>query len=508
MIFPLSHPVLTCAESGCFEEKLLGGDENGILAAMKKAGQGVGLGILQDFQEIKPFPQNAKVLVLSGKGHNGGDALIAAHTILRQHPQVVVEVMFVFGKDDLKHLVQKAFDELNQAGKVTVLENVLCDTSYDVCIDGALGMAFHLPLKTAFVALLEKINQHPNILLRAAVDLPSGLGDESANIAFRADFTYATGIAKKPVFEEKNKQFVGRIRYLDIGFFQNSQPESEQNILLPGVLDKLRRLRDPQSYKRTYGHLFIVAGSRRMPGALLMAVKAAVHSGVGLVTVIAPDSVARNCAPHVPEAMWLPCPETSDGWFSVEGKAIILKTLSSASAVLIGPGIGREDETKQLFAQLVRDIKCPIVIDADALMPEIIDALAGGQLGIITPHLGEFNRIRQTADEAYSFEKLASYSKNNPLVTVLKGSITKVAYQGKVYLSPFGGPVLARGGSGDILSGLCGGLLAQQPSEALNAACQAVVLHGSAADAMARERGQTGISTTEIIPYLSKILHG
>jgi NAD(P)H-hydrate epimerase len=322
--------------------------------------------------------------------------------------------------------------------------------------------------------------------LRAAVDLPSaGL--------FRADFTYATGSVKTPVV---NAPEAGRIRDLDLGF-QSGEDAGEQRVLTAGVLAPLAALRSPQSDKRSYGHVFILGGSRSFPGAVLMTVLAALRSGVGLVTAFVPESVAGAFAARAPEAMWVAWPETPTGGLALEGEHLLRERLERATALIVGPGLSREAESLALAASVVGSSPVPVVIDADALQAEIVSA--GPARKILTPHAGEFARISGGKDPREFVQRA------NPTL-VLKGPVTRVVSAEAVYHSFFGGPVLARGGSGDVLAGLAGGLLAQKPEEPLLAAARAVVWHGLAADLLARSFGQTSVNVTQLLDFLPAAL--
>lgn len=482
-----AHPVLTCAETKDFEAAYFGRDEVREWAAMQQAGRAVAEAVLRDFQEIGGFPSSGRVLVLAGKGHNAGDALIAARRISELHPQARVEVRFFLGERTLRPLVQRAWRDL---APVATSVNEWSSSGYDLVLDGVFGFQFRPPLDPAIGALLAAVNALP-IRLRAAVDLPSGVGEPSA---FRADFTYATGIVKQPLLTLPN---AGRLRYLDLGFFENRPDpicnllsDKMDRVLTSEVLDPLRALRPAQSDKRTYGHLFIVGGSRHYPGAVLMSVMAALRSGVGLVTAFVPESLAPAFAARLPEAMWVGWPETPEGGLALEGSHLLREKISRATALLIGPGLGREAETLALAKDIVSQSGVPLVIDADALQPDIV--ALGKAPRILTPHAGEYARIKRAiGPEA---------------VMIQKGPVTRIRTGAETYHSFFGGPVLARGGSGDLLAGLTAGLLAQTPADPLGAAARGTVWHGLAADALARSHGQVAVTTTQVLDFLSDAL--
>ena len=486
---PVSHPILTCAEARDVEQKIFGGDEAKEWPAMQRAGRAIAAAVLRDFEEIGGFPANGRVLVLAGKGHNGGDALIAAHAILEEFPAARAEVIFVFGERALRPLAARAWRELSQAAGGRVLVRAEFDAAYDLCLDGVFGFQFRPPAEPRVAKLLAQVNTLP-IRLRAAVDLPS------AGI-FHADFTYATGCVKTPVLDVAT---AGRVRYLDLGFFEVERvvPNALDRVLTSVVLAPLAALRAAQSDKRTYGHLFVVAGLRSYPGAALMTVLAALRSGAGLVTAFVPESLVPAFAARAPEAMWVGWPETPDGGLALEGRHLLNAKLARATALVIGPGLGRDAETLALATDLVKASTVPLVIDADALQPEIVRA--GKAPRVLTPHAGKFARIAKSAE-------LRAFAKKSGATVVLKGSPTRLAgSDGVVYHSFFGGPVLARGGSGDLLAGLIGGLLAQTPKEPLLAAARGVVWHGLAADALARAHGQVAVQTTQLLDFLPVVL--
>lgn len=501
-----SHPVLSLDEAKRFEEGLFGGDEAAEWSAMQRAGRAVGRAALEDFGELGAFPAAGRLLVLVGKGHNGGDALVAAKAVLASVRGASADVLLLFGERELRPLAARAYRELFQAepsrARLVTRED-LAGAAYDLWFDGVFGFQFHPPVATGLGDLLAQLNRLP-VRFRAAVDLPSGLGDPAV---LRADFTYATGSVKTPVVEAANAAAVGRLRYLDLGFFDGAHASVgasgvpvdaiASRVLTPAVLQPLRGLRPPLSDKRTYGHLFVLAGSGQYPGAALMSVLAAVRSGAGLVTAFVPESLVSQFAARVPEAIWVGWPETPAGGLALEGLHLLRERLDRATALLLGPGAGREPETLALLADAAKLSPVPLVIDADGLQPSVVSA--GSAARVLTPHAGEFARI---AGEL----ALPDFCRTARAVTILKGPLPCISDGTTVFHSCGGGPVLARGGSGDVLAGLAGGLLAQTPQDSLGAACRAVAWQGRAADLLARARGQVAVQTTQILDFLPEVL--
>jgi ADP-dependent NAD(P)H-hydrate dehydratase / NAD(P)H-hydrate epimerase len=589
-----ADPILTCTEARALEARLFGGNEEREWAAMECAGAGVAASIQEDFEEIGGFSAAGRVLVLAGKGHNGGDALLAAAAILEKHPAASADVIFVFGERSLRPLAARAWRRLLEAARqrvrvlsavpgagdgvkygnqesrkgiagqssplTAVSRSAWAQTSlpeshmvppplaarasgepnpvaasvsewgdYDLCLDGIFGFQFRPPVDAATVALLGAVNAHPAIRLRAAVDLPSGVGEPSGDTAFRADFTYATGSVKAPLLEERNRNVAGRLRYVDLGFFEqlvagvaDPGPGSAHStssgqatpatplsvagdgfVLKRSLLAPLAGLRAPLSDKRTYGHLFVIGGSRDYPGAVLMCARAALRSGAGLVTAFVPETLVATFAASVPEAIWVGWPETPDGGLAMDGLHLLRARLERATALVMGCGLGREAETLALAAEIVKLAGVPVVLDADALQPSVL-AAARGRQAICLPHAGEFKRLARGREA--SAAALRAVAQEASAIIALKGPVTQISDGERVFHSFFGGPVLARGGSGDLLAGLTGGLLAQAPSDPLTAACRGVVWHGRAADLLARDRGQVAVQATQLLDYLPAAL--
>jgi NAD(P)H-hydrate epimerase len=537
-------PILSCEAAKAHEAALFGGDEIREWAAMQAAARALADALEADFREIAAtFPPAPRLLVLVGKGHNGGDALLAAARLRERHPALAVDVVFAFGEGGLRPLATRALHAVASFARPVRADGRDWAASYDLCLDGVFGFQFRPPLPEAVARLLARVNGHP-IRLRAAVDLPSGL---DAPDAFRADFTYATGIAKSPLLDFPQ---AGRLRFLDLGFFnpparrnchqigdKSASPEHRASslagapladchqigdkrsgaaeaaasgdchqigdnfraegvrdwVLTERVLAPLAGLRDPRADKRHHGHPLIVAGSRRFPGAALMATLSALQSGAGLVTAAVPESLVPSFAARVPEAIWIGLPETPDGGLALEGLHLVRAAFARATSLVLGPGLGRERETLAFAASVASASPHPLVIDADALQPEIVSA--GRAPRVLTPHEGEYDRVADALPPG--------------AVVVRKGPVTRietVGAGGPVYHSFFGGPVLGRGGSGDLLAGLAGTLLAQTPADPLGAAARAVVWHGLAADQLARAQGPTALRITQLLDFFAPAL--
>ncbi|MBD5782519.1 NAD(P)H-hydrate dehydratase [Pelagicoccus sp. NFK12] len=505
------HPVLSCRDSLALEERLLIGEEAS-WEAMNRAGTALGLALLKAYS-MTGFPQNGlRLLGLIGKGHNGGDALLAFCEMARLPGRVEEATLLIpTSRGDLKPHTLRAFKMLEGLCKLRIVErpnegrlqDVLSD-SYDIALDGLLGMQFRPPLRNGVRRVIDAVNASDTIRFRSAVDLPSGVGDESDETPFQADVTFATGIFKEPLL---TSSAVGMARYLDIGFFDTSESVASQSVVVTdSILDRLRAPRPAASEKRQFGHLAILAGSRSMPGALAMSVKAALQSGVGLVTVFAPESIVSQLACQLPEAMWRTWPETPEGGLALEGLWQVKAMAGKASALLLGPGMGSEAETLALMGDVGKVWDAPAVLDADALRPEVVRAFreSGNTDIVVSPHDGEFMRLSGCSSSLDT--EVSAYAKAQGVVVVKKGPNTRILDGSTLCVNSSGNAVLARGGSGDILAGLIAGLLAQGACPTLECACRAVYWHGKAADLLAVDRGQVAVRTTDLLGYLGRAL--
>jgi hydroxyethylthiazole kinase-like uncharacterized protein yjeF len=518
------YPILSCREASELEATILK-DEPAQWAAMKRAGVGIAKMLCRDYRELSPLPEALNLLALIGKGNNGGDALIACRHILDDFPRARVTLLFAVDPDKLKPLALRAYESLkgrathhtikadaDEATIHAILDQEAGDQGFDLCIDGLLGMSFLPPVRKPMDVLIKAVNSFDRIGLRAAVDLPSGKGDISDKLIFQADFTYATGIPKKALFGEEVD--CGRIRVVDLGFQKTSAGAAydlADRVLADDVLQPLQVLRPTNANKYNFGHVLIVGGSACMPGALLMAVQAAVRSGVGLVTVFAPSSVSASLAAQVPEAIWVPWPETDKGTLEPGAIQLLLERLDRATAVLIGPGMGRGESTERLVREIVEQVELPIVLDADALSYEVIQSVpnkrkSGSGSVILTPHTGEFVRMAKIGKKDVSNKTLRTFCQEFHVTTVLKGPLTRICDGDTVCYSVHGGPVLSRGGSGDLLAGLIGGIIAQRHFDVRVAVECAVTLHGLAAERLAQEKGQVCVHTTQLLDYLPDVL--
>jgi hydroxyethylthiazole kinase-like uncharacterized protein yjeF len=513
-----TYPIFAIESARSYEAGVLGGDEAKTTLAMTNAGEAIGAGILNDYLEVGEWPDRPELLVLAGKGLNAGDAFVACFYLWQRLPGQRVSIVLTEDKSCLNPLAAKALAQLSDSmgenlQTLSIEEYLQTEPcTLDVVLDGIYGHGFHPPLQEAVAELLSHVNNRTDIHLRVAVDLPSGLCEDMTNEPFHADITYVPGVAKSPCFDDENKKWVGRIRFLEIEpfFDQRSTDDNCAHLVSPSSYRSLNRIRPAQSDKRDYGHCLVLSGSSQLPGASLMSGMGALQSGAGLVTILTPSTVSTQIAGALPEAMWRPLPVTMEGGLEVETVRITSRAATRANAILIGPGLVLDKSTLFVLCRVIREVHLPMVLDASALTQDVVAAVLGRPFSagpvILTPHPGEFARMNGVKKMEIDDHTLINFSRKYRAVTVLKGSPTRICDGERVFHAPVGGPVLARGGAGDILAGIMTTLLAQSPDDPLSAAIQAVTWHGAAADSLARERGAIGVKTTEMLPHLAKVL--
>ena len=510
-------PILSLPEAQEFEESYFLGDEKKQWEVMSRAGDAVGDSALRDMRELRTIPHRPRVLVLVGKGHNGADGLLACKRFLRTIPTSRAVVWPWAPKGECRALTQRAFEELidfaskrieilSPAQQMTgeeieqAFRKITESRGFDLVVDAVLGMQGRPGLQTPMAQWFDLLNQRETVSVRVSVDLPSGIteSEPSENKAFRADFTYCTGIVKQPVTLDFNQRFVGRLRYLDLGFFEDADLVVNQNhfqVLRSSALPLLRKLRQVHSDKRDFGHLLILAGSKAFGGAAMMSVRGALRAGAGLVTCCVPESLHSAMAAACPEAMWIPVTETPTGGLALEGLGEIRAVLERASALVAGPGVGSDPESHSLIREVCRMFQGSILLDADALRPEVINPLTEKEKIVLTPHRGELDRL--------SANNLDRFLTSFPGVILAKGPHSRVYYNQTIVNLFCGSALLARGGSGDILSGIIGALLARGEYSTADCTALGAMWHGRAAEVLARQHGQEAVTTTQVLDYLS-----
>ena len=490
-------PVLSCAEAAAAEAAFLAGDTDLSWKLMNVAARGVAE---EAVALLGRTPE--RILVLAGKGNNGADAFLAALHCARRGTEIVA--VFAEG-GPARAQAQRAWSGRKPGVRLGVVAaanlRLLAAHEFDLIFDGVLGQGFHAPLSAELRAFLRASESLRG--LRVAVDLPSGLGDDSAGPAFRADLTVSIGCLKRPLLAPKSARFVGRLRVLDIGL---PLGEPEEACVTATSLAPLRRPRRARSDKRHQGRLLIVGGSDRMPGAVLMNTAAALRSGAALVTTCLPASVRSKAAVAYPEAMWRGLRAERDGRLANGNLKEVRALLADKDVLLIGSGMG--EKAAKLISSVVARCAVDLVLDADALRPAAIVASKRTKVRVLLPHAGEFKRL---SGRDASVTAARAYARKTRTIVVLKGPLTCVTDGLRVIHVPFGGPVLARGGSGDLLAGIVASVLSRRQELGVtpfDAVVLATTWHARAADWLRETQGEEAVRTTDLLAGLSPVLRG
>jgi hydroxyethylthiazole kinase-like uncharacterized protein yjeF len=448
-------------------------------------------------------------LVLVGKGNNGGDGLVVARHLALGGAQV--DVVLTAPEADLGELPVAELARLREETAARVIlwnKDVPFPDSRGVVIDALLGVQARGPLRGNLAEVVTAVNaaREKRFFRTVALDLPSGLSayeegpaPKERDAAVIADVTIAVGFAKSVLVREALAGWVGRLEV--VPWNSGAESTSKQQILVGSELTHLLPRRGALSFKNTFGKLTIVAGSRGFTGAPVLCAHGAQGIGAGLLSIITQDDVAEIVATTAPpEAMVF-------GWTNLDETPEVVK---NASALIVGPGLGTSAESEKMLRHVLA-VGCPTLIDADGLnlLAKNLDLLkeAKGPV-VLTPHIGEMGRlvgrkISQDEREAVAHE----FVETHKVTLVLKGTRTLVAAAGEpLYVNTTGNPGLATGGSGDTLSGIIGGLLAQGLST-FDAARLGVWIHGHAADLVLADRGvEEGLTPTMLAEGLGAAL--
>jgi len=480
------------------------------LTLMERAGAGVATALTQAFGPL----QGKRVTVCCGKGNNGGDGFVVARLLKRQ--RVRVQVLLLAKPESLagdarvmcRRFVRLAGTSAVQASPSAERIRTLLGNS-QLIVDALLGTGLSAPVTGPYRTAIEAINDSGVPV--TSVDLPSGIHADTGAIlgaAVRATLTVTFAQPKLGLYLGAGIDHVGTVRITDIGIPPSFAESVDSRVSLL-TLQETGRLLPPRfasSHKGTYGHAAIIAGSVGKTGAAAMAARAALRIGTGLVTVATPSSVNDTLEAKLLEAMTVPMPETKARTLARSGLDRLLSFVQARSAVALGPGLSTHPETVDLIQALVPRLEKPSVLDADAL-----NALAGRTTllteckvpPILTPHPGEMARLEEEATpHSVNEDRIgtaARFAQRRGVLLVLKGARTVVAHpNGSVAICPTGNPGMATAGTGDVLTGMLVGLLAQGLS-AWDAACAGTYLHGLAGDLAAAEIGQAGMTAGDVI---------
>lgn len=510
--------VATAQQMQALDRKTIG--EIGIpgIVLMENAGRGAATTFVSFFSEV----QRKKTVIVCGRGNNGGDGFVVARylrnwnlsvkVLLLCHPEALqgdartnYEIFFRMGGEILACPDQEAFEKS---------KSILWEA--DLLVDAIFGTGLHAEVSGFYRELIDQLNGLGKPVM--AIDIPSGLDANTGRplgAAVRASLTVTFGLPKVGHLIPPGPEYTGKLRVIDIGippFIVDQEAITVSLLEEREIRDGLALPRPPNSHKGDYGHLLVLAGSVGKTGAAAMACQAALRMGAGLVTLGIPESLNPIMEVKLTEVMTEPLPETPHKTLSLRALTPILRLCEKKSAVIIGPGIGTVEETQSLVIKLLRTLDLPIILDADGLT-----ALASHKGSfpspkhplVLTPHPGEMARLCRVTTKQVQEDRLGvarQYAQSQGVFLALKGYRTLIATpSGEVFINPTGNPGMASGGTGDVLTGMIGGLICQR-FDILRSVQAAVFLHGLAGDRVAREKGEKSLIAMDLVERIPDVL--
>lgn len=454
------------------------------------------------------YNNELKIIIFAGPGNNGGDALVVARLLAEKNFEC--SVYLTIAKSAIKGDSKTNLDRLKIQNKVSInfidSETSIPEiNSESIIIDGIFGSGLNRQADNIYLKIINRINSSKAEVI--SIDIPSGLfGEDNSNNdlnkVIKATKTLTLQFPKISFFFPENEIVLGDWEVIPIGISEKaiSQTNSDYNMLDNEFIAKKIKLRSKFSHKGNYGHALLISGSYGKIGAAVLASKACLRTGAGLLTTHVPKLGNNIIQISVPEAMC--STDESQTEFS------IVPDLELYNSFGVGPGIGKSTKTKKAFFEFLKKSPNKLVIDADGLniLSENKEWLSILPLNtILTPHPKEFERIFGISNNSYERLLLQKkYSIDYKIIIVLKGAHTCITFpDGSVFFNNTGNPGMATGGSGDVLTGIILGLLAQNYSPE-NAALIGVYVHGLAGDIAANENGQQTLIAGDIIKYIGK----
>lgn len=472
-----------------------------------------GRAIAREAAELMGGVYGRRVTVVCGKGNNGGDGCVAAGWLSRRGARCTV--FLLADPAGLKDDAGRAFARLSGSGvrisgfDASRLGRELSRS--DLAVDALVGTGFTGALRGPMAEAARLLNESGTPVL--AVDIPSGVDGSTGGVegeAVRATVTVTLAALKTGLLLQPGAGLTGRVEVVDIGIPDDLLPET---LSMAGETD-LKRVIPPRlvtAHKRSVGKVLVVAGSVSMSGAVALTAAGALRTGAGLVRMAVPKVIRPLVGPLVIEALTAGMPDTPKGAFSLEGVPQVLDLAGQMQAVALGPGIGKDDETMKFVREVLSEVDRPAVLDADAISafqdnPEGLRSRPGPT--ILTPHSGELGRLLGRSPKDIDANRIGAAreaAERTGAVVLLKGFRTVVARpDGEAVLVNAGGPVLATGGSGDVLTGVIAALAAVV--EPFPAAWAGACLHGLAGEALAEELGDRGVLAGDLLRALPRVI--
>ena len=465
--------------------------------------------------------ESKRYLVIAGPGNNGGDGFAIARKLHTKN--ISVKTIMLSKPADLTGDSKTNYDILNNVSGEIIETNDLVKIKHelmhsDIVIDALFGTGLARALDGVYKSAVELINDYAKFVI--SVDIPSGLDSDTAkpkDVTVTADVTVTFAYEKIGHVISPGKRYCGRVTVADIGIPDSASLDMGIKNFIVKESD-IRRLmlhlkRSDDSHKGDFGHALIVAGSRGKTGAAAMTATAALRVGTGLVTMAVPASLNAIFEEKLTEVMTEPVRD-DDGYFSDDAYDRIMELTDKKSVVIIGPGMSTHPKTKTLVRELIKNIKdIPIVIDADGIniIAGDITILKEAKTDIIlTPHAGEMGRLvnmsaQDVLDDKINIARKFAVDKNVALI--LKGANTIIATPDeKVHVNGTGNAALSTAGTGDVLTGMVGGLLGQGLS-VLRSSIIGTYIHGALGDEIAAKYGKVGIIATDFLAVIPSVIN-
>jgi len=484
-------------------------EEHGIpgIKLMGAAGEAIATEAISLLAEI----HDPRIIILCGKGNNGGDGFAAAVHLIEYNVQILCIVDENEIKNDAAHFHQKC-KELGIP--IAYNPKVPFESGPDLIIDAILGTGTKGELRKDISKWSQWVNKLNCSIL--SVDCPTGLDGNIGSASqdtIKASTTVTVGYSKLGLHLNQGPEFSGKVKVVDIGFpdvvndldgFNWST--FEQKVLSDG-LPKIHN----DTYKHKQGKVLIVAGSKGMTGAAVLSTFGALRSGAGLTVTCAPRSIEDIYEKTIMEGMTLGCPDKGFGYFIEESYENISSKFDWCDVVIVGPGLGENDATKRLVEKVILNSPKPLVIDADAFRvfdgkTELFEQV--NVPFIITPHEGEFCRLLGINRDEFNNgfpSVIEDFMESFPGVLVLKNAPTISLFNNNAVVNISGNPGMATAGMGDVLTGVIGTLVAQS-ADIYSASQSGVYVHGLAADRMAEIKGYRGLIASDLLNELSEVI--